>query len=76
LLNYNEYQDNNHQSNQQVTSNQPTSNQQVTTNKNDNNNKNEKNDNNILVAPKVATLESYIKKEFSLEFIANVYDKY
>jgi len=33
-------------------------------------------DYNIVVATKVATLETYIKKEFSLEFITQVYNKY
>ena len=42
ITNYNKYQQDNQQTNQQVTNKQPTDNQQVTTNNNDNNKKNDK----------------------------------
>lgn len=81
LLNYNEYQWDNQQDNQQATNKQPASNQQVTTTNKVNNNNKENNiiksiDKEVSIATKVATLESYIKNDFSLEFISDIYNKY
>ena len=78
LTNYNSYQWDNQQTTEQSTNNQPTSNQQVTTTNNikKNNKINNILDTNIVVAPKVATLEEYIKEKFSLDFITDVYNKY
>lgn len=77
LLNYNEYQETNTQTNKRLTNEQQTTNKRLTTtNKVNKENK----DNNILVtkvvATKVATLETYIKENFDLEFITSVYEKY
>jgi len=81
IQNYNNYQDNNQQDNQQITNKEPTNNQQITTNKNKENKENKE---NIIskdiysseIATKVATLEEYIKENFNLEFITEVYKKY
>jgi hypothetical protein len=37
---------------------------------------NKKQETSIVVATKVATLEEYIKENFSLEFISDIYKKY
>ena len=74
--NYNEYQSSDKQSDKQVTSKWQASDKQVTTTNNDNNDNNDNNIVNSIVATKVATLEEYIKENFDLEFITDIYNKH